>query len=338
MNFIRRQFLFILLVCFFIAWVVYWLYWHLTPFTADAFVFADTRAVTPWVEGYISDIYVKNNQYVKKGDPLFTTYVPPYELKVKILEHELAAAREKLAGCRAAMRQAEAEIRKFEADIENSRYLYTRAADMLKNAAISEDYAVLQQRNLKVDLAQKTAAEYKVQSLVHECNSLEEELKKLEAGLKLSRIWHKQTTVTALCCGIVNNMMIAPGSYCKSGEILFSIVDTSNWYVQANFKESELSEFRPGVRAVIRLRQYPGKIYHGVVSSGLLSVEKRITAPRSGMAEVKKENEWFLLPQRFPVQIKITDPDERLNFGASAYVTLDIPSRPFRQFFWELFL
>ena len=57
MNFIRRQFLFILLVCFFIAWVVYWLYWHLTPFTADAFVFADTRAVTPWVEGYISHIH-----------------------------------------------------------------------------------------------------------------------------------------------------------------------------------------------------------------------------------------------------------------------------------------
>ena len=56
------------------------------------------------------------------------------------------------------------------------------------------------------------------------------------------------------------------------------------------------------------------------------------------MTEVTKNNVWFPLPQRFPVQIKITNPDELLNFGASAYVTLDIPSRPFRQFFWELFL
>ena len=55
---------------------------------------------------------------------------------------------------------------------------------------------------------------------------------------------------------------------------------------------------------------------------------------------VRKENEWFLLPQRFPVQIRILDPDRRLQLhhGASAYVEVDTPSRPVRQFFWELFL
>ena len=338
MNFIKRQILFILLVLFAAACSVYWLYWHLTPFTSDAFVFADTRTVTPWVEGYISDIYVQNNQYVKKGDRLFTTYDPPYELKVKILEHEMAATREKLASCRAQVRQAEEEIKRFDADIENSSYLNTRAVEMLKTSAISEDYAVLQRRNLKVNLAGKAAAQYKVKSLLHECSVLEETLKKVSESLKLSRIWHGQTTVTALCDGIVNNMMISPGSYCKPGEVLFSIIDTSNWYVQANFKESELSEIRQGTRAVIRLRQYPDKVYNGVVQSSKLSAERRITSPKSGLTEVKKENEWFPLPQRFPVQIKITDPDSKLNFGASAYVTLDIPSHPFRQFFWELFL
>lgn len=338
MNFIRQQFLFILLFLFFVFCVIYWLCRHLAPFTADAFVFADTRAVTPWVEGYISDIYVKNNQYVKKGTPLFTTYEPPYQLKVKILEHEISATGEKLAGCRASVQQAKAEIERINADIENSRYLHARAADMLKNAAISEDYAVLQLRNLKVNLARKTAAEYKVQALSHECTMLEENLKKLSESLKLCKIWHSQTTVKSLCDGIINNMMISPGSYCKPGDVLFSIIDTSNWYVQANFKESELSEIRPGTGAVIRLRQYPGKVYYGVVESSRLSAERRMTAGRSGMTEVKKENEWFPLPQRFPVQIKISNPDKLLNFGASAYVTLDIPSHPFRQFFWELFL
>ena len=338
MNFLRKHLLLIFLILFFVFCSVCWLYWNLTPFTSDAFVFADTRAVTPWVEGYISDIYVKNNQLVKKGDPLFTTYAPPYELKVKILEHEISAAREKLAGCIASKLQAEAEVKRLEADIENSSYLHSRAVEMLKAAAISEDYAVLQERNLKADIAGKSAAQYKVQALTHECNALGEKLKQLTETLELCRIWHRQTTVTALCDGIVNNMMISPGSYHKPGEILFAVIDTSNWYVQANFKESELSKLRPGTRAVIRLRQYPGKIYHGVVDSCRLSAEKRLTSSQSGMTEVKKENEWFLLPQRFPVQIRITDPDEKLNFGASAYVTLDIPSHPFRQFFWELFL
>ena len=338
MNFLKQQFLFVLLLIFIIACSAYWLYWHLTPFTADAFVFANTRTVTPWVEGYISEIYVKNNQRVRKNEPLFTTYTPPYELKIKVLEHELAATKEKLSACRASMLQAEAEIKGFDADIDNSRYLHSRAVAMLKTAAISEDYAVLQNRNLKVDIAKKAAAVYKVRALGHKCSVLEENLKTLAAKLTLSQIWHRQTTVTSLCDGIVNNMMISPGSYCKPGEVLFTIVDTSNWYVQANFKESELSEIRQGTSAVIRLRQYPGRVYHGVVESGRFCTERRITALRSGMTEVKKENQWFILPQRFPVQIRITNPDELLNFGASAYVTLDIPSRPFRQFFWELFL
>lgn len=338
MNFFRKQILFILLVLFFILWVIYWLYWHLTPFTADAFVFANTRAVTPWVAGYITRIYVKNNQPVKDGEPLFSIYAPPYALKVKILEHEISTAKEKLAAIRSAIRQAEAEIDGFDADIANSRYLCTRAQEMLKSAAISEDYAVLQNRNLKVDLSRKSAAIHKVQSLRHEAGALEAELKRLSAELDLAKIWHTQTTVTALCDGIVTNMMLSPGSYCKPGEVLFAIIDTSQWYVQANFQESELSEIAPGTRAIIRLRQYPDKIYHGTVQSVRLSAEKRLTSPRSGITEVKKENEWFPLPQRFPVQIRISDPDELLNFGASAYVTLEIPSRPFRQFFWELFL
>ena len=338
MNFLKRQFLFIVLAVLMVACSLYWLRWHLTPFTADAFVFADTVTVTPWVEGYISHIYVRNNQKVKKGERLFTTYNVPYELKVKILEHELESTREILAGCRAAVLQAQEEVKCFDADIFNSRYLHERAETMLKNSAVSEDYAVLQRRNLKVNLAGRSAAGYKVAALEHKCRSLEEKLKKITEKLNLSKIWHSQTTVNSLCDGIVTNMMISPGSYCKPGEVLFAVIDTSNWYVQANFQESELSEIRTGTAAAIRLRQYPGKVYHGVVVSDRLSAERRMTSPRSGLTEVKKENEWFLLPQRFPVQIKITDPDEKLNFGASAYVSLDIPSHPFRQFFWELFL
>ena len=61
---------------------------------------------------------------------------------------------------------------------------------------------------------------------------------------------------------------------------------------------------------------------------------------KTGLPEVAKENEWFLLPQRFPIQIKIIDSTDDMLFthGASAYVELDIPSRPIRQFFWEILL
>jgi multidrug resistance efflux pump len=338
MNFIKRQILFLILISFLIACTIYWFYWHWRPFTADAFVFANTRAVSPWVEGYISNIYVKNNQFVKKGTPLFSTSPYSYSLKTAESEHELAAAKSQLESCRARLLRAEAEIRRQAAELEQFNFLYSTGVNMLRQSAISEDYVVRTKCSKISAEAQHEAAQHKKTAIMHECVALESLVKKLEKTLALSQYWLSQTTVTALSDGIVTNMTISPGMYGKPGDVLFGFIDTSVWFIQANFKESELSEIRPGVKAVIRLRQYPGRVYQGFVEQVNWSAEKRQSSAGTGLTEVKKENEWFLLPQRFPVQIRITNPDEKLHFGASAYVVLDIPAHPIRQFFWELFL
>ena len=318
----------------------YWLFWHIKPFTANAFVFADTRAVSPWTAGYITEIYVKNNQFVKKGSPLFAVFAPPYELKARELEEEKQLLEARLKSCEAKWAKALEEIKSFQADVEKFSYLYSRAEKMFKTAAVSEDYLVDQKRNFLVSQARLKAAQHHALSLEHECRAFRAEIQKTAAALALEKIWCSQTTVTALSDGFVVNMTLSPGGYYKPGDVLFAFVDSSAWYVQANFKESELSEIASGTPARIWLRQYPGRIYRGEVCAAGWGAERRLTAPLTGVARVENENEWFLLPQRYPVQIRILDPDEHLmlHFGASAYVELDIPARPFRQFFWELFL
>ena len=340
MNFIRKYLPVLILAGALIFCAGFWLYWHLKPFTSDAFVFANTRPVSPWTAGYITGIFVKNNQFVKKGTPLFSVYLPPYELKVKELEHEQEFLAAQLKSCEAKFKSAQEEIKTFRADIEKFRYLFSRGEAMFKSSAISEDYVVDQKRNLNVALARMAAAEHRAEALKHECAALRARIKKNHAALKLENIWCNQTTVNALSDGYVVNMTLSPGGYYKPGEVLFAFVDSSAWYVQANFKESELSEIKNGTPARIWLRQYPGRSYRGVVCGTGWGVERRLASLHTGVAEVKKENEWFILPQRYPVQIRIVDPDKNLHlhFGGSAYVELDIPSRPFRQFFWELFL
>ena len=318
----------------------YWLFWHLKPFTGNAFVFANTRPVSPWTAGYITGIYVKNNQFVTRGSPLFSVFAPPYLLKAQELEHEKARLEAQLKSCEAKRRRALEQIKTFRADVEKFQYLYSKGKEMYKASAISEDYIVDQKRNLQVSIASLAAAEHEADALQYECTAFRAQIKKTEAALALEKIWCQQTTVTALSDGYVVNMTVSPGGYYKPGDVLFAFIDSSEWYVQANFKESELSEIAAGTRARIWLRQYPGKMYGGEVCGIGWGTERRRTAPHTGVAEVKKENEWFLLPQRYPVQIRILDPDRDLflHFGASAYVELDIPARPFRQFFWELFL
>ena len=87
MNFFKKHLQLVILTVFLVFCAVFWLYWHIKPFTANAFVFANTRPVSPWTAGYITQIHVKNNQFVKKGAPLFSIFAQPYQLKARELEH-----------------------------------------------------------------------------------------------------------------------------------------------------------------------------------------------------------------------------------------------------------
>ena len=332
---------FVLVVSFLtLAGCGYWCYWHFKPFTPNAFVFAYTRPVSPFTEGFITHIHVKNNQFVKKGDKLFTIFQQPYQLKITELENEIAARQADLQSMNSRIKRITAEQKQLQARLKNAQYLYEQGTQMLKSAAIAGEYVEERLRALQEIQAGLEALQYTEEEIRHQCSMIKAQIKKLRASLEINKIWYDLTEVRAFSDGYITNLTITPGGYYHPGEVLCGFIDTSNWYVQANFKESDLSAIRPGVKARIWLRQYPGKVYNGIVEQIGYAAERRKMAEKTGLPEVKKENEWFLLPQRFPVQIKIIDHhnDAFFTYGSSAYVELDIPSRPIRQFFWEILL
>ena len=319
---------------------VYYFYWHWHPFTQDAFLFADTRPVSPLVEGYITEIYVKNNQFVKKGDPLFRTFSPPYTLKCRQLRHSVEETEAAILALDERIEGAKSRILGLEAVLANAKYLSGRAEEMYRKAAVSQEYAEERRRALESSEEAVRTAVHEMRALEHSRTAAAASLKRLKAELELAEIYESQTLVTALSDGYVTNLSISPGGYYRPGDVLFGFVKSDVWFVQANFKESELSELKKGLAARIWLWQYPGREFHGVVEEVGFGSERRRASPVTGLPEVEKENEWFLLPQRYPVQIRIQDPPSDLVFhvGASAYVELDSQARPIRQFFWQLFL
>jgi multidrug resistance efflux pump len=123
--------------------------------------------------------------------------------------------------------------------------------------------------------------------------------------------------------GVIDNLYVSPNTPIRIHQPIFSFIDTSSYYIQANFNETDLRHVRPGDKAYIWLRMYYfDKLFHGVIVNNLWAADRQKTAPRSQLQRVHNENEWLLLPQRFPLQIKILDPspDYPLNPGASAYV------------------
>lgn len=318
----------------------YWCYWHFKPFTPNAFVFAYTRPVSPFTEGFITGIHVKNNQFVKKGDKLFTIFKPPYQLKIVELENEIASQQSELKSLKAGIQRILSQQKQAQARLANNQYLYEQAIQMLKSAAVAGEYAEERLRAVQESQAALDALKFAEEEVRHRCSKIASQIKKISATLKINQIWYDLTDIKAMSDGYITNLTVAPGGYYRPGEVLCGFIDSAQWYVQANLKESELSAIRPGVKARIWLLQYPGKMYHGIVEHTGYAAERRKMSVKTGLPEVEKENEWFLLPQRFPVQIRIVDHNGDMLFthGASAYVELDIPSRPIRQFFWEIFL
>ena len=123
--------------------------------------------------------------------------------------------------------------------------------------------------------------------------------------------------------GVIDNMYVSVNTPITIHQPVFTFIDTSNFYIQANFNETDLRNVRSGDDVYIILRMYYfDKIFHGKVANSLWAAERQKTATKSQIQLVNNENEWLLLPQRFPIQIKILDPDPNypLNPGASAYV------------------
>lgn len=319
---------------------VYYFYWHWHPFTQNAFLFANTRPVSPLVEGYVTEIYVKNNQFVKKGTPLFRIFSPPYTLKCRQLRHSVEETTASIHALDARIEGAKSRILGLEAALANAKYLSSRAELMYRKAAVSQEYAEERRRARETAEEEVRTAIHEMHALEHTRTAAEASLKRLQAELELAEIYESQTLVTALSDGIIMNLSISPGGYYRPGDVLFGFAATDCWFVQANFKESDLSELKKGMAARIWLRQYPGREFRGVVEEIGFGTERRHSSGVTGLPVVEKENEWFLLPQRYPVQIRIQDPpsDPVFHFGASAYVELETLARPIRQFFWQLFL
>jgi multidrug resistance efflux pump len=99
----------------------------------------------------------------------------------------------------------------------------------------------------------------------------------------------------------------------------------SNLYIQANFNEIDLRDVRDGDKVIIIPRVFFGsKIYHGVVVGNSWAANRQITTAKNQIQTVtENENNWVMLPQRLPVQIRITDYDNKnypLSIGSSAYI------------------
>lgn len=296
---------------------------YLIPFTDNAFVVANNQTVAADVSGYISKIYVVNGQKVKQGQPLFQVYDEPYKLALAKSTAAYQQAKSSLDEQIQQIAKDNAALKSSQINLDKAKTEYA----MKSNPLASNSVSALDIKNAK----------YSVQSLEQQVSSDLTQLKidqsrlsqkqqaveQAKASMNSDKINLDETLVRAGSDGVVDNMFLSVGTPVNQRQPLFSFVNTSKWFIQANMNETDLRKVRPGDKALIWLRMYGlERVFHGVIVNNLWVTDRQNTTARSQQQVISANNEWLNLPQRVPLLIEVSDPDPKfpLNPGVSAYV------------------
>ena len=296
---------------------------YLFPFTDNSFIVNNVRPVAAQVSGYITDLYVKNGDYVTKGQKLFTVFKKPYLYTVEQLTADLGVAESKLAVLKAS----------YERDqllSDNKQKIYIKLAqdtEKYTHGYRIKSISLITLQNSQQDMqAAKddwSAALKQLEIDKHSISAQEKQIQSISAQLKNAQVNLELTDVYSQGNGVVQNLFFAVGAPININQPLFSLVDTDELFIQANFNETDLRNVRKGSKVYIFPRMYLGrKMFHGEVISDYWSANRQEVDNRTQLQNVVNENRWILLPQRLPVIIKITDIDPHypLRVGTSAYV------------------
>jgi membrane fusion protein, multidrug efflux system len=148
------------------------------------------------------------------------------------------------------------------------------------------------------------------------------------ATISLEELHLSYCKVIAPFSGRVINLNISAGAHVTTGVPVFSLLDTSKWYVIANFREAETRHMAPGSEAIVYLSSAPKQRFRGKVQGigWAVKPEGEIDLPASGVPYVKRELNWVRVAQRFPVRIEVENPDQDLfRMGASAVAIIKGP-------------
>lgn len=306
-----------------------WAWWQherIHPSTDDAYLKANVLTIAPQVGGRVSEVAVAENAHVSAGDLLFTIDAAELEATVRSAQANLDRARQQTTAAITDLSAASANVDSARAALSEAQDAYGRTEKLFTMGDVPQaarDQAAMTRDQAQAAFDSANAALAASREQAGAPGDDNPAVRAAEAQLTLAQINLNHARVTAPVSGWIANLDVRPGALVSPNAPLFSLVEDGDWWIDANFKETDLERLRPGQPVNIDIDMYPGVTLTGT----LQSLGAGAGAVFSLLPPQNASGNWVKVTQRFPVRIAIDtrpdDPDLQLRVGASTTVTVD---------------
>lgn len=297
--------------------------------TENAYLQQPKVEIAANASGRVVEVNISDNQHVERGDILFRIDPEPYRIALEQADAALAAARLKVEELRAAYSQAVAQERAAESEVAYLQSELDRQQALSQRGISSRAALDTARRDLAKARDGLTAAKQAVAGALAALGGdpdipTDQHPSVLTAKAARDKAAYdlEQTTVRAPADGVIAQASsFKTGSFVAAGTPLFALVETENSWVEANFKETQLTHMKPGQSAEVVFDTYPDHPVKATVES----IGAGTGAEFSLLPAQNATGNWVKVTQRIPVRLKLdlAEADIPLRTGMSATATVD---------------
>ena len=316
-----------------IVWAIdyFWKYIHY-EITNDATVEQYITPLNIRVAGYVKEIRFTEHQYVHAGDTLLVLDDREYRIRVKNAEAEYMDAKGNKEVLLASIESSQTNIAIRNAEIEETHIRlkqqskeYRRYENLMKDESVSQQQYEQIKANYDATKAryeallhQKEAAQSQFTETSRRQTGAEASILQREAALDMARLNLSYTVLTAPYDGYMGRRSLEIGQYVQAGQTISYLVKSSNKWITANYRETQIAHIYIGQPMRIKVDAFPGRIFHGTVTAiSEATGSKYALTPTDNSA-----GNFVKVQQRIPVRIRIDDasPEEMETLRAGMMV------------------
>ncbi|WP_027349049.1 HlyD family secretion protein [Halotalea alkalilenta] len=295
------------------------------PMTPESRLLRPVVPVAPQVGGRVSEVLVRNNQHVRKGETLFRIDDRSYRLAVVEAELALEQAERENKELDAQIASAEADLRAAQVEADNQardlrRYEALAAKQSIAAQVRDQTLAAYRSAEAQVSAAQARISELRTQR--GETGEDNLRLRQARNTLDRARLDLDYTEVRADLDGVVSNLQLSAGDYVATGSAALALVGDRPDLV-ADFREKSLRYAHSGTAAAVTFDGLPGQVFDARVEGYDAGVRNGQLLADGTLADPVESDRWVRDAQRMRVHVSLVEvPERALPTGARATVQL----------------